>query len=173
MDLVLYIVRSVVSRGSEDDSKVNAARRQLVIAFSNETRRARELAWHAGQMLSVANDFIVSAPCEIMRLFMSYIFIIAFIKYCPAQHHAQFACRDGPVQLDLLVEGSERGEDVSNWIKHGGPASIGTAKDVFSSHASKSIAQDAQKIFQRLISWGLADKFVRIIAYYESNDIPC
>jgi hypothetical protein len=172
MDLVLYIVRSVVSRGSEHDNKVNAARRQLSVAFSNETRRARELAWHAGQILSVANDFIVSAPCEIMRLFMSYIFIIAFIKYYPAHLQPHHPNRIDAVQLDLLDEGPERRSDVLEWIQYGGPARIGIAEDIFSGHASKLIAQDAQKTFQRLISWGLADKFARIIVHYENSDIP-
>lgn len=168
MDLILYIVRSVVSRGSEHDESIQLARRRLTAALAKDPCRARKLAWHAGQILAVANEYLVSAPCEIMRLFMSYIFLIAFVNYYPSSHHGP---RTSPVQLDISNAHMEQKRAIFEWIQMGGPAKVGSADDIFSGEATKVIAYDAQRTFQRLLSWGLADKFGRIILHFESNDV--
>ncbi|KAH7171513.1 fungal-specific transcription factor domain-containing protein [Dactylonectria macrodidyma] len=166
MDMILYIVRSVASRGSGQDNGVDLARRRLISALGNDPRRARMLAWHAGQIVAVANEYLVSAPCEIMRLFMSYIFIIAFAQYYPRSQHT------GPgiqVRLDLPNHHDDQKRVVEEWIQTGGPARIGSAEDILAQGSTKRIIQDAQIMLQRLRSWGLAEKFAKILQCFDNN----
>ncbi|KAI5457184.1 hypothetical protein BGZ63DRAFT_366069, partial [Mariannaea sp. PMI_226] len=161
MDMILYVVRSVVSRGAGHDQGVDMARRRLVSALGNDLRRARTLAWHAGQIVAVANEYLVSAPCEIMRLFMSYIFIVAYAQHLPR-------CSDPSlnpikIRLDVASHLPEQKQAVKDWIMYGGPARIGSADDILADGAVKTIIQDAQAMLQRLRSWGLAEKFAKIL----------
>ncbi|KEZ44922.1 hypothetical protein SAPIO_CDS2284 [Scedosporium apiospermum] len=176
MDTVLYIVRNVVSRGSRPNKGLEVARCRLVSALTKDPHRARRLVWHAGQIVAVANEYLVAAPCEIMRLFMSYIFITAFAKYCPRPHRSS---RGGTaattttariVRLDIPNHDSNQSQAVSEWIQRGGPARIGSAENIYSDGATLAITQDAQSMLQRLQSWGLAEKFSKILQVFEIND---
>ncbi|KAH7022417.1 fungal-specific transcription factor domain-containing protein [Ilyonectria destructans] len=166
MDMILYIVRSVASRGSTQDNGVDLARRRLISALGNDPRRARTLAWHAGQIVAVANEYLVSAPCEIMRLFMSYIFIIAFAQYYPRPQQPD---RGAQVRLDLPNHHADQKRAIEDWIQTGGPARIGSAEDILAQGSTKIIIQDAQVMLQRLRSWGLAEKFAKILQCFENN----
>ncbi|KAK7417062.1 hypothetical protein QQX98_004823 [Neonectria punicea] len=166
MDMILYIVYSVVSRGSSHNNGVDLARRRLISALGNDPRRARILAWHAGQIVAVANEYLVSAPCEIMRLFMSYIFIIAFAQYYP---RPQQPGRGTRVRLDLPNHQAEQKRAIEEWIETGGPARIGSAEDILADGSTKTIILDAQALLQRLRSWGLAEKFAKILQSFENS----
>lgn len=166
MDMILYIVRSVVSQGSSYDNGVDLARRRLISALGNDPRRARMLAWHAGQIVAVANEYLVSAPCEIMRLFMSYIFIIAFAQYYP---RPQQPGRGTHVRLDLPNHHADQKLAIEEWIQTGGSARIGSAEDILADGSTKTIILDAQAMLQRLRSWGLAEKFAKILQSFENN----
>ncbi|KAK7431380.1 hypothetical protein QQZ08_002151 [Neonectria magnoliae] len=168
MDMILYIVHSVVSRGSSHDNGVDLARRRLISALGNDPRRARMLAWHAGQIVAVANEYLVSAPCEIMRLFMSYIFIIAFAQSYPRPHQSSRGTR---VRLDLPNHHAEQKRAIEEWIETGGPARIGSAEDIFADGSTKTIVLDAQALLQRLRSWGLAEKFAKILQSFENSGL--
>lgn len=166
MDMIIYIVHSVVSRGSGQDPGVSMARRRLVSAFENDPRRARKLVWHAGQIVAVANEYLVSAPCEIMRLFMSYIFIVAFAQHYPRLERPATTFK---VRLDVPNHHPDQMQAVEEWIQFGGRARIGSAEDILADGAVKTIVQDAQAMLQRLRSWGLAEKFAKILQSFENS----
>ena len=165
MDMILYIVRKAVSQPSDSDKSVIVVRRRLAAAMKGDRKRTRRLLWHAGQIVAVANEFLVSAPCEIMRLFMAYIFILAYSKHGPVSSKRS---RD-MVRLDLSSRQRQLQQEVEDWIQLGGPAQVGSALDVHAQGATALITGDAQAIFQRLRTWGLAEKFAKILQCFEHN----
>lgn len=166
MDFTLFIVRNVVSQPSERDKGLETAERRLRSTFAHNQKEARKLVWHAAQIVSVANEYLVSAPCEILRLFMGYVYIIAFAKYFPrTTDHS--GLETPPLRLDTYQQAEKR--IVPQWIERGGPASIGSAHIICSDGAALAVSQDAQSILQRLRCWGLAEKFVKIIQSFASH----
>jgi hypothetical protein len=169
MDYTLFIVRNVASQVSRKDNGVEAAQRRLRSTFARDPREARRLVWHAAQILAVANEYLVSAPCEILRIFMGYVFIIAFAKYFP-QAGNQTARQSAPsLRLDIPIRQVSQKDAVADWIERGGPASIGSVENIWSDGSVVAISRDAQSILQRLRCWGLADKFIKILKTFESH----
>ncbi|CAK7230083.1 hypothetical protein SBRCBS47491_007466 [Sporothrix bragantina] len=98
LDIILYIVRNTVAHGARKlqfHKGIQMAKRRLVATLSRDPQEARRLVYHAAQIVAVANDYLVSAPCEILRLFMGYTFLIVFAAYCPNSHRFQIP---GPQQ---------------------------------------------------------------------------
>ncbi|CAK7226802.1 hypothetical protein SEUCBS140593_006365 [Sporothrix eucalyptigena] len=92
LDIILYIVRNTVAQGARKlqyHKGIQMAKRRLVATLSRDPQEARRLVYHAAQIVAVANDYLVSAPCEILRLFMGYTFLIVFAAYCPNSHRFQ------------------------------------------------------------------------------------
>jgi hypothetical protein len=168
MDMILYIVRKIVSHGPENDRGVAIARRRLSAAMKADKKRTRRLLWHAGQIVAVANEFLVSAPCEIMRLFMAYVFVVAYVKYSPSSLRSGEGIQ---VRLDMNCRSVEQRKAIMQWIQTGGPAQIGSADDIFGHGSAGLISKDAQNIFQRLRSWGLAEKFAKILQSFADHDV--
>ena len=144
------------------------AKRRLVATLSRDPQEARRLVYHAAQIAAVANDYLVSAPCEILRLFMGYTFLIVFAAYCPSGYRFQLRGA-GAIQLDVPSHRIASTADVDNWIAHGGPAAIGSVPNLFSDGGALAICRDAQAIMQRLKHWGLAEKFTKILQNFEST----
>ena len=167
MDIILYIVRNVASKEPRCDKRLEMARQRLASAMNIDLERARKLLWHAGQVIAVANEYLVSAPCEIMRLFMAYIFILAYANYCPRPEETG---SDVKIRLDSSARHANHHKAVAEWIKRGGPAQIGCADDIFTDGSTADITKDAQSMFQRLCSWGLAEKFAKILQCFENNE---
>jgi len=165
---MIYIVRNAVCRGSPSDTGIQMAERRLQAALARDPQEARRLVHRAAQIIVIANDYLVSAPCEIMRLFMGYMFIIAFANYCPRGH--RYSGPGSAVRLDLPPhQGADKGSAVSDWIEHGGAASIGDVSNIFSDGAALSISRGARDMLQRLKCWGLAEKFTKILQSFEST----
>jgi len=167
MDIILFIVRNVVSKGPSSDERLDMARQRLTAGLKSDPKRARKLLWHAGQIVAVANEYLVSAPCEIMRLFMAYIFILTYAKYSArsAEHYTGVK-----VRLDVTSRHADQRKAIAEWVQQGGPAQIGSAQDVLSKASTTNITRDAHIMFQRLHSWGLAEKFAKILQCFENNE---
>jgi len=168
MDLVIHICRIQASQSKQPDHSLASAKRRLGSILGKNPQNARKLAWHAAQIIAVANEYLVSAPCEIMRVFMGYIFLLAFAKYGP-QPSADAGLDACPVRLDLSNQRDGQRTAITTWIDIGGPASIGAVKNIYSDGGSKAIGQDAQTMLRKMRFWGLAKKFIRILESFELN----
>ncbi|CAG7557445.1 unnamed protein product [Fusarium equiseti] len=168
LDMVVYIVRNLISSTPQQHDGIQVARERLKSTFARDPKTARRLCWHAAQIVAIANDYLVSAPCEIMRVFMGYIFIIAYSTYGP---HGTSAPSEGSytVRLDLHDHHISQRRVVVKWIEAGGPASCGSVQDIGAHGFTPAISNDAQKMLQKLNCWGLATKFVRIFQVLESK----
>lgn len=82
---------------------------------------------HAAQISAIANQYLVSAACEILRVFMGSIFLMAFAKYSKNNpYYAELEKNDLPfVKLDDIEHTrGYQSQLVGDWILHGGPAYI-------------------------------------------------
>ncbi|OQV01263.1 Fungal specific transcription factor domain-containing protein [Cladophialophora immunda] len=166
MDLIVHIFRSSASQSKQlDHSLVSATRRLRSILVKNPTK-ARNLAWHAAQIIAVANEYLVSAPCEIMRTFMGYIFILAFAKFGP-QPSSDPGYATCPVRLDLPNRIDGQRTAIATWIENGGPASIGAVENIYSSGSLEAISHEAQTMLRKMRFWKLSNKFSRILESFD------
>lgn len=169
MDAIIYIVRHHISQDSSKNLyNVEVAQMRLRSAFTQDAHKGRMLLWHAAQIVGIANEYLVSAPCEIMRVFMAYIFILAYSTYGP--RFASSANDQVPLRLDLPChEHTSRRRSVADWVNTGGPAGLGSIKNVFDDGCVSNLSRDAQVIMQRLRCWGLAGKFCKILHVFETR----
>jgi hypothetical protein len=169
MDTIVYMVRNRISpRGPKQLYAMEVAKKRLRSTFARDVHTGRRLLWHAAQVVAVANEYLVSAPCEIMRVFMAYIFILSYSAYGP---RATTGSGKKPIRLDLAEcdrESEAHIQAVSEWIREGGPARLGSVEDICSEGGCvQDISRDAQVMMQRLRCWGLAEKFTRILHVFE------
>ena len=162
MEIIVYIVRNLMSQDPSQQRSLELARKRLRTIFARDPRAARTLVWHSAQIVAIANEYLVSAPCAIMRSFMGYIFILAYSAY---GHHTSQADAKPPVRLDSASDSSTAQQAaIETWIRTGGPASVGSVEDICAPGRVLAISRDAQSIMQKLHSWGLAGKFTRILS---------
>ncbi|KAJ9641667.1 hypothetical protein H2204_002729 [Knufia peltigerae] len=169
MDLIVHIFRTSASQTKSPDPSAVSARRRLGAILVKNPQKARNLAWHAAQIIAVANEYLVSAPCEIMRVFMGYIFILAFAKFGP-QPSSDSNLDSSPVRLDLSNRVAGQKAAIATWIQHGGYASIGLVKNVYNNGGLNAISHEAQTMLRKLRYWGLAKKFIRILESFDLMD---
>ncbi|KAL6799689.1 fungal-specific transcription factor domain-containing protein [Trichoderma sp. SZMC 28012] len=169
MDAIIYIVRHHISQDcSKSLYNVEVAQMRLRSAFTQDAQKGRMLLWHAAQIVGIANEYLVSAPCEIMRVFMAYIFILAYSTYGP--RFASSANDQVPLRLDLPChENTSQKRSVTDWVGTGGPAGLGSIKNVFDDGCASHLSRDAQVLMQRLRCWGLAGKFCKILHVFETR----
>lgn len=166
LDMIIYIVRNVISSVPDKHRGIEVARKRLKLTFAKDPETARRLCWHAAQMVVIANEYLVSAPCEIMRVFMGYIFILAYAAYGP---RSVASGGSDSVQLDMPSYESSQKSAVVNWIHTGGPASLGSVEDIGVDGCVPFISRDAQSMLQKLQCWGLAERFVKVFNLLETK----
>lgn len=169
MDLVIFVARASLSpRSKHVHPELQLVKRRLQSKLASDPRQTRKMVWHAAQIIVIANRYLVSAPCEILRIFMGYIFIIAVVKFCPQIWDA-FG-QSTSVRLDLANNEKRQKIAIAEWIQYGGRASIGSADDVCTKRGVQVVSQEAQSMLQKVHFWGLAEKFTRIIARFEDSE---
>lgn len=169
MELVVFIVRVVTtSRRAQAETSLAAAKQQLEAKFAGDPRRTRRLVWHAVQITAVASEYLVSAPCEILRIFMGCIFLMTFAKYGRTSLHKSSHDRPGPpVRLDDLAVNDHQKNLITDWIQHGGQASIAGLEDIYSDELASHVSHLAQCLLARIQYWGLSQKFVKILQMFQ------
>lgn len=156
-------------RASHTNVGLDVAKHRLVSKLLNHPRRTRKLLWHAAQIIAIANCYLVSAPCEILRIFMGYSFIMAFARYGTQLHRDVTSWNDSTVivQLDLLNPSEVQRKAIMQWIDNGGPAGLASIENICSDACVSAVSQQAQAMMRRMRVWGLADKFGKILHHFE------
>ncbi|KAF5700769.1 hypothetical protein FGLOB1_10561 [Fusarium globosum] len=170
LDLILSIVRGLISTEPRVHDGIKMARNRLKLTFARDPKTARRLCWHAAQIVAIANEYLVSAPCEIMRVFMGYIFIIAYSAYGDHTRSSPMEVTQS-VRLDLHDQNLSHKRVVVRWIEVGGPASSGSVPDIGADGCIPAISSDAQEILKKLQCWGLAHKFTKVFQVLEAKGL--
>lgn len=168
MELVIFLVRvSATKVPPSGEANLDAAKRKLRESFGSDLRLTRKLVWHAAQIIGVADEYLVSAPCEILRVFMGCIFLIAFAKYSPAVWETGSA---STVELDKISKEPGQTELVNSWIRNGGTATIVGADATNSSQFVAHITNHTQNLMRKVHFWGLSQKFSQILQIFKMFD---
>ena len=174
MDLVVHILsNSVHEESSTMDTDSSFARRRLYDLFHREPIKTRSLAWHAAQIIGIANEFTVHAPCETMRVFMGHLLLLAIVSSRSLvsldTHRADYGASVDPVRLDQPSwnQGPQGQVAVDNWIKNGGPARVGAVTDICDPLSFPVLRRSALSTMQKMRVWGLASKFYKILEVLE------
>ncbi|KAF5695400.1 het-E-1 heterokaryon incompatibility protein [Fusarium denticulatum] len=170
LDLILSIVRGLISTAPRVYEGIKVARNRLKLTFARDPKTARRLCWHAAQIVAIADEYLVSAPCEIMRVFMGYIFIIAYSAYGDHTRSSPIEVTQS-VRLDLHDQNLSHRRVVVKWIEVGGPASSGSVTDIGTDGCVPAISTDAQEILKKLQCWGLAHKFTKVFQVLETKGL--
>lgn len=161
MDIIVYIVRNLMSQDPKQQRSLELARKRLRSIFARDPQAVRTLVWHSAQIVAIANEYLVSAPCAVMRVFMGYIFLLSYSAYGP---HSPESGERASVKLDSSIDSRPQKAAIEAWIRTGGPASVGSVEDICGPGRISAMSRDAQLIMQKLHCWGLADKFTRILS---------
>ena len=114
---------------------MSSAKRQLTSKLTHDPCKTRKLVWHAAQIIAVADEYVVSAPCEILRVSMGYLFIMAFARFGTHTHETVDVPEDEPVKLDNLRPTQSQQDAMSRWIEYGGSASLASIDNLCSDGA--------------------------------------
>lgn len=177
LDLVVFILRGIATARTDDPianrsnhSQIGLAKQRLISKLRSQPRRTRKLVWHAAQITAIADCYPVSAPCEILRVFMGYSFLLAFSRYCVDFHASCDGTKSEQARLDLLSPTERDKEMIASWVEHGGPAGLTSIDNICSTQCVNVLSQQAQALMHKLHGWGLADKFAKILSIFELSD---
>ncbi|KAH8807130.1 fungal-specific transcription factor domain-containing protein [Xylogone sp. PMI_703] len=179
MDLVVYIFRegargrSSHSSKQDESSDIESAIHRLKNIWAHDPLHTRAMVWHAAQIIAMAREYFIHAPCETMRVFMGQIFILAFAKYGAAQQqqkHMDAASATRPatvaVRLDEPTWRENQKSAVNRWIEIGGPASVGSV-NIYDPSCVAALKSNSLQILADMRVWGLARKFAKILKGFE------
>lgn len=174
IDLLVYVVRSAVQSPSLDPLSMISATEKLAAGLQGDPRQSRNLAWHAAQIVAIALKFIVPAPCEILRVFVGYVFLMAFARYGPhglCSLHPHDVDDPDQVRLDIAHPSPEQKKAIERWLQCGGRAAVGQIENICDKEAVEGIKQQALKTLKNLQHWGLAEKFSCILTVFEFSQV--
>ncbi|KAI1360193.1 hypothetical protein F5Y08DRAFT_317903 [Xylaria arbuscula] len=171
MDLVVYICRHAGrDSAAQATRELNVAREQLRSKFSLDPVGARRSAHDAAAIICISRECTINTPCETMRVFMGYAFLLAFIRFFPSQNHTTTDGMAGhaAAQLDGIpwTRTSEAQDRIQTWINAGGSASLHGVGDICDPRNFDAMKQDALNALDRLRVWGIASKFRKTISNF-------
>lgn len=161
MDLVVFLFRnSGRDLSTALSSELDRARQHLVAIFTRCPADMRRAVSHAASVAAIARECPIFTPCETMRVFSSFAFLLAFTKL------SNNSINDGETGINLDVLPWQRCEAddlmLKHWTIHGGPARVGEV-DICDKGNFEALRELALKTMQEFRVWGLARKFYRIL----------
>jgi hypothetical protein len=169
MDLVICLVRSsIISSTRQNSSYLRSIKQRLIHELGRDPVGSRTLAYHAAQIVGRTHGFLVSAPCEILRIFMGFSFLLAYVAYGRrVPSGTGIATLQALIYLDATCMTEDQQGSLQHWLRNDGPAAITVSGDIDNQHFTKLLRQQAQDTLRRLDQWGLADHFSKMMAEYE------
>ncbi|KAJ5980710.1 hypothetical protein N7481_008008 [Penicillium waksmanii] len=178
MDLVTFIFRHNYawkhgSSAAPLNKELSRARSHLRLRFARNPVATRRSVHHAALVLAISRDCTSFTPCETMRVFFSFAFLLAFVKFFPFDEgpvatHGASTIRLDESPLEQIRTGDYHGK-VGKWIEHGGPASLGSVDNICDAHSLGTLREDALKAMDHLRVWGLAKKFHRVLKSFNND----
>ncbi|KAK6338883.1 hypothetical protein TWF696_009688 [Orbilia brochopaga] len=137
--------------------------------FTSDMVNARELAWHAGQILAAGRRYNLHTSSDCLRVFIAGVYLHAFAKYFPTIHYLSSVTeehsappQDDAIRLDSLFCHSDN-ESINHWIKHGGKARLERIGDLHSIEGAREVLRLVESLLQRMKLWGMCEKFLKVV----------
>lgn len=144
MDLVTFIFRNNYawvhsSRTFQLKKELARAREHLRVRFGRNPVGTRRSVRHAAMIIGVSREFTAYSPCETMRVFFSFAFLLAFVSFFPfEQVQAPLPGSFPSVRLDELplqrFQSANSLDQVQRWVEQRGPAQLESIGDICNVH---------------------------------------
>lgn len=187
MEMVIFICQNSASTNNVELDMVKARLRSV---FLSDSAHARQLLYHAASIIAISRECAVYTPCETMRVFDAYVYILAFVKFAPNPREANSA--GGPNSSVTAMTPESANESSSSeatirqdavrldrspwdrsptdmiavelWIcKNHGYASIDGVRDICDGSNYDKLKSGALRAIEKLSLWGLSRKFYRTL----------
>lgn len=66
---------------SPNDMELDLAKTRLQMILASDPLHARRMVYHAASIIAISRECTVNTPCEIMRVFDAYAYVLAFVKF--------------------------------------------------------------------------------------------
>lgn len=165
MDLIIFIFRS---SGREQSSRLSSeltrAKEHLRSTLARNPLDTRRSAISAANIVNVARECTSFTPCEVMRLFNGFAYLLAFARFFPFEAFQQ-PTTDRTVRLDVLPWRRTRQDEaeLKLWVERGGGASLAPVGDICDQSNFAKLKQEGLHALNELRTWGLARKFYRVL----------
>lgn len=185
MEMVIFICQNSTN---PNDPELNSVVSKLQSFFSGKPVQARQLLYHASSITAISRECPVYTPCETIRVFDAYAYILTFVKLgCSIRHqtstsnnaplsgisnkegethHAAIETGKPPVRLDLVPWTRSLADmtAVDLWqSENSGYASIGNAQNIYDRRNFDKLKSEALRSINKLNIWRLSEKFYRTL----------
>lgn len=143
--------------GAQTDQTMENALGAITQHFKQDPIAARELAWHASQVLCIQRHYPLNSPHEPLSVFLGGIILWAFSKcyiLTPEEQNTTPVRLDAPMFSSNLTTGLAR----KTWIESGGQAMVEIVGNIFLPEAPMLILTVFAEMTQRLKVWGMGSK---------------
>ncbi|ETN36250.1 uncharacterized protein HMPREF1541_08527 [Cyphellophora europaea CBS 101466] len=163
MDLIIFIFRnSGRERSPQLAAELTRAETHLCNTFAHDPVDTRRSVVSAANIITIARECTSTTPCEVMRLFNGYAYLLAFTCFFPFE---RLHTRGAAAKLDVLpwrrTAIDETG--LKAWVERSGPASFLSVDDICDSKNFETLKQEGLRALDGLRTWGLARKFYRVL----------
>lgn len=178
MDLVTFIFRHNYawkhgSSAAPLNKELSRARSHLRLRFIRNPVATRRSVHHAALVVAISRDCTSFTPCETMRVFFSFAFLLSYVKFFPFDENSVAAHGASTIRLDKSpLEQIQTRDDigkVERWIEHGGPASLGSVDNICDARSLGPLREIALEAMDHLRVWGLAKKFHRVLKSFNDD----
>jgi hypothetical protein len=163
------------------DTELGMAQARLRHIFDGDPTYARRLLCHAGAIIAISRECPANSPCEILRVFDAYAYVLAYTKFLPsAEDVARFSVsrstgpghvpsQDGsnrtppPIRIDVVPwsrTGAQR-DIAQRWISHGHGAPFLHGCGTTLGYAK--LKASALQAIERLNVWDLSRRFYKTL----------
>ncbi|KAF1817166.1 hypothetical protein P152DRAFT_478193 [Eremomyces bilateralis CBS 781.70] len=187
MEMIILICQNGTS---PNDMELDMAKTRLQMVLASDPVHARRLVYHAASIIAISRECTVNTPCEIMRVFDAYAYVLAFVKFGPEKRKTRSSIREScAVNLStpatasgtLANEASESEDSVRLdripwsrtvaqqnavvlWInKNCGYPSIDDAHDIYEDGSYAKLKAIALQAIENLSVWDLSRRFYSTI----------
>ncbi|RFU72780.1 c2h2 type zinc finger domain-containing [Trichoderma arundinaceum] len=167
MDLTIKLARLAASPSPPSSrTSLRLAQGELIEQLAENPYYSRENVWHAGQMFRITRDNVAFTPSDCLRIFMAYLFVLAFIKYGPP------SLKDVPATEPFRVDAWPCSDnDAEMWLQAGGPVQLGSCTRIQPRCCTKQLMREVLQSLYRFQGWGVSERLYNILIHFNNLDV--
>ncbi|KAM0260888.1 hypothetical protein ACHAQJ_002507 [Trichoderma viride] len=166
MFAIVCVARGAASPPSAN-SHASLRRAQIVLLgqFAEDPSYSRQYVLHVGRMLRATRNYSAIAPVDYLRIFTAYLVILAYVKYGPPSP------MDVPETVSFVVDANPSTDEISDWLKFGGPATVGSCDRIYPRCSTEQIMEEARRILYRSDGWKITERLFNILAHFNDLEV--
>lgn len=185
MELIMLLCQNGANLSK---SELEMAQKRLQTILADDPVHARRLLYHAGSIIAICRECTANSPCEILRVFDAYAYVLAFIKYGSARHKTLQAGEEtnrnlsgsslsevsGPKPKSIRIDHipwkrtPAQYSALEHWIgENRGTPCLDGCHDLYEDGSYSKLKTAALRAIERLNVWDLSRRFHRTLVDLE------